>query len=85
MVPRPRGIIAFAASRAVKKPAKAVIPDLAVDAGRRVADVEAHVASDVEDEDLDLADLGLDLAEQVITCSSSRASEPKDGPSRPPR
>jgi hypothetical protein len=40
------------------------LPDLAVDAGRRVADVEAHVAADVEDEDLDVADLGLDLAEQ---------------------
>src|SRR4029450_5371405 len=40
------------------------LPDLAVHAAGRVADVEAHVAADVEDEDLDLADLSLDLAEE---------------------
>src|SRR5262249_19098824 len=35
------------------------------DARGGVADVEADIAADVEDEDLDLADLGLDLGEEL--------------------
>src|SRR3990167_490129 len=41
------------------------LPDLAIDAGRGVANVEADVAADIEDEDFDLADLGLDLTEEL--------------------
>ncbi len=41
------------------------LPDLAIDAGRRVADVETDIAADIEDENLDLADLGLDPGEQL--------------------
>jgi len=41
------------------------LPHLAIDARGGVADVEPHVAADVEDKDLDLADFGLNLLEQL--------------------